>query len=153
MSKPAPTYWMHKCAKLHAINYLRVETDSCPDCGTPKKLNARKDNEQAVDPPSGSGETEGRKRLPRGKELWPRSEEYRRKVSESRTDTSRRQRIAAALPEIRSVCWSASEEGGDLTCYLCGATVPDGADQQTRDAAHLSGCFAASSTHEGLEGL
>ena len=58
-------------------------------------------------------------------------------ASETSKDRKRRKLIAAALPDIRRACWSGS------TCDLCGAEVPDGADQQTRDVAHRPGCLAA----------
>ena len=99
----------------------------------PKKISARKGT---VSPPRKHDETEKR-RKPHGKELFPRSEAHRRAIGESNRDTWRRKRVAAALPDIRRACWN------DLTCDLCGATVPDGADQQTRDAAHRPECLAS----------
>ena len=148
-----PTVWGHTCSALRAISYLSVELDHCPECCTPKKLSARKGNSSTVNSASGSGETESRKRRPRGKELFPRSEAHRKAVREGGADLYRRRRIAAALPEIRSVCWSASEEGDGLTCDLCGATVPDGADQAAKDAAHLPDCVAVGGVYGVLEGL
>jgi hypothetical protein len=150
MSKP--TVWGHTCSALRAISYLSIELDHCPECNMPKKLRARKGSSSVIDPPSGSGEAESRKRRPRGKELFPRSEAHRKAVREGGADLYRRRRIAAALPEIRSVCWSPSEGDGEL-CDLCGATVPDGADQAAKDAAHLPDCVAVGGVYGVLEGL
>jgi hypothetical protein len=67
----------------------------------------------------------------------PRDDGRLHLASETSKGRARRKRLGAALPGIRRACWSG------LVCDLCGATVPDGADQQTRDAAHRPGCLAA----------